>query len=86
MNEQNNEQHPGEIPVVIDNRPYKAPRTPMTGAELKRLANIGCDYDLWFETPGPSDDRKIGDEERFPVRPGNHFYSAPRTINPGARP
>ena len=43
-----------------------------------------ADYDLWFETPGPADDQKLGDAVPFPVRQGNHFYSAQRAINPGA--
>lgn len=76
--------HPDEIPIMIDGRPYKAPKTPMTGAELKALAGVAADYDLWFETPGPADDQKLADGTPFPVRQGNHFYSAQRTINPGA--
>jgi hypothetical protein len=78
------DQHPAEIPIMIDGRPYKAPKTPMTGKELKDLAGVAADYDLWFETPGPADDEKLGDATPFPVRQGNHFYSAQRTINPGA--
>lgn len=78
------DQHPDLIPIQIDGRPYKAPKTPMTGAELKALGGVAADYDLWFETPGPGDDQKLVDSAPFPVRQGNHFYSAPRTINPGA--
>jgi len=77
-------QHPPEIPIMVDGRPYKASKTPMTGAELKALAGVAADYDLWFETPGPADDEKLADGTPFSVRQGNHFYSAQRTINPGA--
>jgi len=84
QNTGSHDQHPAEIPIVIDTRPYKAPRTPMTGAELKTLAGVAADYDLWFETPGPADDQKLSDGAPFAIRQGNHFYSAQRTINPGA--
>ena len=83
-NNASDDNHPDRIPVVIDGRPYKAPKTPMTGAELKTLGGVAADYDLWFETPGPADDQKLGDAVPFPVRQGNHFYSAQRAINPGA--
>lgn len=78
------EQHPTHIPIMVDGRPYKAPKTPMTGSELKALAGVADDYDLWFETPGPADDQKLVDTTPFALRQGNHFYSAQRAINPGA--
>jgi hypothetical protein len=75
-----------EIPVVIDHKPYKAPKSPMTGAELKALANppIGPDFDLFQVMPGPADDVKIEDGTSVELKPGTQFYSAPKTINPGA--
>lgn len=80
---QDDKQHPEPIPIQIDGRPFKAPKTPMTASELKMLGGVAADYDLWFETPGPADDQKLADSAPFPVRQGNHFYSAQRTINPG---
>lgn len=81
---EDHDQRPHPIPIQIDGRPHKAPRTPMTGSELKALGGVAADYDLWFEAPGLGDDQKLVDTAPFPVRQGNHFYSAPRTINPGA--
>lgn len=77
--------HEQHIPIQIDHRPYQAPRTPMTGAELKAFAQppIGPDYDLWLVVPGPADDDKIDDTHAVDLKPGMHFYSAPKTINPG---
>jgi hypothetical protein len=74
-----------EIPIQIDHKPYKAPKSPMTGAELRNLATpaIGADYDLWLEVPG-RDDVLMGDTTPVELKPGMHFYSAPRTIDPGA--
>ena len=73
------------IPIKIETKPYKAPKTPMTAEELRALAdpNIGTDRDLWLTIPGPADDDLIDDGESVNLEPGMHFYSAPRTINPG---
>ncbi len=74
---------PHGIPIEIDRKHYKAPRSTMTGAELKGLANIQGDYDLFFETPGPRDDIRLKDDEPFDFKAGSKFYSVPRNINPG---
>ena len=75
-----------EIPIVIDHKPYKAPTSPMTGAQLKALADprIGADFDLFQVVPGPADDVKVEDGTPVELKPGTQFYSAPKTINPGA--
>lgn len=75
--------HP--IPIQIDKKHYDAPTPNMTGAELRALASppIGSDRDLFLITPGPADDRKVGDSEVIDLKPGTHFFSAPTTINPG---
>lgn len=77
--------HDNSIPIQIDHKPYKASKTPMTAEELRDLADpdIGPDRDLFLTVPGPADDRLIADGESVDVRPGLHFYSAPRSINPG---
>jgi hypothetical protein len=77
--------HDEHIPIHIENKPYKAPKTPMTGAELRALAepDVSADRDLFLTVPGPADDRLVGDNEPIDLEPGMHFYSAPRSINPG---
>lgn len=76
------------IPIVIDDKPYKAPKEDMTGTELRQLAQppIGPDRDLFLVEPGPADDPKIGDNEVVHLKAGMHFYPAPKTINPGDEP
>lgn len=73
------------IPIKIDNAAYKAPKTPMTAEELRALPDpdIGTNRDLFLTVPGPGDDRLIADGETVDLKPGMHFYTAPRTINPG---
>ncbi|QNN21750.1 hypothetical protein HED60_05515 [Planctomycetales bacterium ZRK34] len=72
-------------PIIIDNKPYKAPKSPMTGSELRALAvpPIASDYELWLEMPGDDDD-KIADNQAVELKPGMHFYSVLGQINPGA--
>lgn len=74
-----------EIAIHIENKPYKAPKTPMTGAELRLLAepHIESDRDLFLTVPGKPDDLPIDDSTAVDLKPGMHFYSAPKTINPG---
>jgi len=77
--------HEHGIPIKIDHKPYEAPRTPMTAEELRVLADpdIGPDRDLFLTVPGPADDRLINDGESVDLHSGMHFYTAPRSINPG---
>jgi hypothetical protein len=76
--------HP--LVIHIDRQKYEAPKNPMTGAELRHLPHppIGPDRDLWEVVPGPADDIKIGDQQSVKLHEGQHFYTAPTTINPGA--
>jgi len=80
---------PGEqhlpISIIIDHKEYKAPSEEMTGAQLRSLAAppIDADHDLFEEVPGPGDDIKVEDAATVHLKPGMHFYSAPKTINPG---
>ena len=75
-----------EIPIQIDHRPYKATKPAMTLAELRELADpdVSADYDLFREVPGAGDDVKLTDTGAVELKPGMHFYSVLRQINPGA--
>lgn len=77
--------NPHELHIFIDNKKFDVTKNSMTGAELRALPSppIAGDRDLWVQVPGPGDDRRIGDAETVELRNGMHFYTAPRTINPG---
>ena len=79
-------EHDDFIPIQIDHKPYKAPKSPMTAEELRALADpdVGDDRDLFLTVPGPADDDLIADDASVDLKPGMHFYTAPRSINPGA--
>lgn len=78
--------HPVHIPIEIDDTRYQAPSEHMTGAALRALPNpdVPADRDLWREVPGPKDDELIDPSKTYTVRPGTRYYTAPRSINPGA--
>lgn len=74
------------IPIFIDHVKYDAPSEHMTGAQLRSLPKppIAEDRDLWLEIPGPKDDELIDPVKKYEVKAGSHYYTAPKTINPGA--
>lgn len=75
-----------EVPIVIDKHPKKSPN-PTTGAALYILAGINpAQYDLFRETRGQGDDEPIlNNNAEIILKPGDHFYSAQKSLNPGDR-
>lgn len=75
------------IPIFIDQVRYDAPAPNLTGAQLRALANpaVPEDRDLFLEVPGPKDDLLIDPVAHYEIKPGSHYYTAPKTINPGGR-
>ncbi len=73
-----------KISIHIDKKQYFAPAETMTGAELKALGGVASAYDLFKDVPGQGDDIKIGDTESVHLKNGDHFYSVPKELNPGA--
>src|SRR5688572_29748803 len=68
--------------IHIDGTQHRAPVNPMSGAQLKALGGVSNKYDLWKKVPG-RDDLKIADSDSVGLKNGDHFYSAPSTLNPG---
>lgn len=76
--------HDTHIAIQIDRKHRVATKTPMTGAELKHLGEVGPDRDLFLEVPGHGDDELIADTQSVDLQAGMHFFSAPHDLNPGA--
>lgn len=73
-----------KITILINNRPYEAPKSAMTGREIKELGGGPMDYWLILTVKSPDpvaggDDKRINDEEIVELKSGMHF----RIINPG---
>ena len=73
-----------KISINIDKKQHFAPSETMTGAELKSLGGVAAAYDLFKDVPGQGDDIKIGDADSVSLKSGDHFYSVPKELNPGA--
>ncbi len=75
------------IPIFIDQVKYDAPDSNLTGSQLRALPNppVPEDRDLFLEVPGPKDDLLIDPAKKYEIKPGSHYYTAPKTINPGGR-
>jgi hypothetical protein len=70
------------IKIHIDKKLCDAPKETMSGAELKTLGGVKSDRDLFKTIPG-KDDLLVKDADLVTLKPGDHFYSAPSSLNPG---
>lgn len=73
--------HP--INIQIDRTHYKVESSALTGQQLRELAAIGGDRDLFRVVPGGSD-LKIEVGATVQLKSGDRFFTAPGQINPGA--
>ncbi len=73
-----------EVSIIIDKHEKKSPN-PTTGTALYILAGIDPgQYDLFRETRGQGDDEPIpNNTDEIILKPGDHFYSAQKSLNPG---
>ncbi len=72
-----------EVPIQIDNKPHRL-SSPTTGATLYNRGPVLPGYDLWREVRGQGDDEFIpNDSTGLQLSPGDRFYSAQSSLNPG---
>lgn len=72
-----------KITILINQSPYEAPKSSMTGREIKELGGGPMDYWLILNVKDPDpvaggDDRQIQDDEVVELKSGMHF----RIVNP----
>lgn len=63
--------------IFIDAVRYLVEKTSMTGAEIKALAHIDAQYQLYEEERGDRPDKPIRNDESVPIRNDLHFYAIP---------
>lgn len=66
-----------KINIFINDDKYVAPKPDMTGAELKVLANIAAQNQLFQDAPGHHDDPQVFDDIPFHLKSGMKFYDVP---------
>ena len=68
-----------EITIFIDAARYQTNKTSMSGAEIKALAGINAQYQLYLEETGDTPDKPIADAEALALKEDMHFYALPPT-------
>ena len=72
-----------EVEIIIDKKPHKSP-DPTTGAALYTLGTVQAGYDLFREARGKGNDELIpNDNTEIVLKPGDKFYTAQSSLNPG---
>ena len=75
MNE--HQSHPNHF--FVDNKKYDTDHTALTGIQIKTIANVPANYQLFLEEQGSAPDRPIPDSEsvRLDDPPPKRFYGVP---------
>lgn len=66
-----------EFTIFIDAAKYVVNKTSMTGADIKALAHIDAQYQLYQEEQGDRPDKPIPNAEAVAIRNDMHFYAIP---------
>ena len=65
-------------PFFVDARRYETAKTALTGAEIKAIANVASNYQLFLEEEGDRPDKGIGDGEAVGITERvKHFFGVP---------
>ena len=65
-------------PFFVDAKRYETAKTALTGAEIKAIANVAPNYQLFLEEEGDRPDKGIGDGEAVSVHERvKHFFAVP---------
>ena len=72
------EHEPPQNHFFVDNKEYKTPHTALKGLEIKGIASVPANYQLFLEEHGHAPDRAISDGEDVNLQnPPKHFYAVP---------
>lgn len=62
----------------VDNKKIETDRSSLNGGEIKALASIQSDYQLFLESHGSDPDQAISDGQSLTIgKPPLHFYAVP---------
>jgi hypothetical protein len=65
-------------PFFVDAKRYETAKTALTGAEIKAVANVAPNYQLFLEEEGDRPDKGIGDGESVGIAERiKHFFAVP---------
>jgi hypothetical protein len=65
-------------PFFVDAKRFESAKTALTGAEIKAIAKVAPNYQLFLEEEGDKPDRGIGDGEAIDIKGRvKHFFAVP---------
>jgi len=74
-----NEEHKQKLNhFFVDAKKYETAQTALTGAEIKAIAGVAANYQLFLEEEGDKPDKAIGDGEAVDLAERvKHFFAVP---------
>lgn len=65
-------------PFFVDAKRYESGKSALTGAEIKAIANVAANYQLFLEEEGDKPDKGISDGEAVNIfERVKHFFAVP---------
>ena len=69
---------PKSHPFFVDAKRYESAKTALTGAEIKAIATVATNYQLFLEEEGDRPDKGIPDGEAVSITDRvKHFFAVP---------
>jgi len=73
-----NEHKPDKYHFFVDNKKFETEHASLTALEIKALAGVPADYQLFLEEHGNDADRALSDSDAVDLQnPPKHFYAVP---------
>ena len=73
-----NEHKPKNYHFLVDNKKFDTEHASLNGQEIKVIAGVPANYQLFLEEQGESPDRAISDGDGLDLHnPPKHFYAVP---------
>ena len=70
--------HPVAHPFFVDGKRFTTDKQHLTGQEIKTIAGVAGNYQLYLEEEGDTPDRAISDGETVPMdHREKHFFAVP---------
>jgi len=61
----------------VDGKEFSADKSSLTGLEIKTIASVPGEYQLFLEAEGDAADRAISDGEAVSILRKEHFFAVP---------
>lgn len=68
------------INIFIDDKQYNLTQSVIRGSELRSLAGLNTDANIWHSVPGPGNDKFIEPFDTINVEEGMIFFSGKKMI------